>query len=405
MKTMFKCLTALALTLLCAGCDKKQEDGPTGPAESIVLTRAESDVNTAVNGFGFDVFGKINETEGLKPMFISPLSLSLALAMTATGAEGVTEAQMLETMGFGGCSAADMGSYFQKMTSALLNMDPKTTLEIANAIWTDKNVKLKSEFVGGVKKWYNSEANTADMSSAKTIKEINSWVSKHTAGKIDKILDDNDTDLAMLLVNALYFKGVWAHEFESSSSGKFIGIDGKSSSVTMMKMKQMLKYSEAGDWRMVELPYGNGAFVMDILLPVDSFKASITGLGQVLWDKLMNMASTSEVELTMPSFKMEYEIRLDEVLKGLGMKDAFTFSADFSKMSDTPLYIDFVKQKSYVDVNMKGTEAAAVTAVGMKLESSGRPPKVIDFTVDRPFVFAIREASTGAIVFIGQKLN
>ena len=380
------------------------EGGDDKPAEAIVLTRAEEGINAGANAFGLNVFRTINASDKTDDLFISPLSLSLALAMTSAGADGRTEAQMRSMLGFGEVTNAEMAEYFRKMTEALLSLDPRTTLQIANAIWTDKGITLKKGFVSDVTKYYHSEANSADMSATATIDAINRWCSDHTNGKIPKILDYDSRGLAVLLVNALYFNGTWTTQFSDTFEGRFRALSGAGVSTPMMRTTRDLRYSADKQWQMVQLPYGNGGFVMDLLLPVDEkgFEKAVCSLDADEWNALTGSLRSREVHLEMPKFKMEYEILLNDALESLGMKDAFTGAADFSKMSDTGLCIDFVKQKTYVDVNEKGTEAAAVTAIGMKATSVG-PSQTVYFIADRPFVFAIREVSTGAILFIGQK--
>ena len=405
----FLLMAALAVAPLAfAGCnhptivpDKEETDKP---AEAITLTRAETGINAGVNAFGLDVFRTINMQNKVEDQFISPLSLSLALAMASAGSNGQTEAQMRSMMGFKDVTNAERAEYFRKMTEALLNLDPKTTLQIANAIWTDKGITLKKGFVSDVTKYYHSEAQSVDMSAKATIDAINRWCSDHTNGKIPNIIDYDSRGLAMLLVNALYFNGTWETQFTDTYNGKFKTLSGGGVSATMMRATRNLPYATNGKWAMVQLPYGNGGFVMDLLLPLDEkgFEKAVTQLDADQWNALTDALRSREVQLEMPKFKMEYEILLNDVLIALGMTDAFTGAADFSKMSETGMCIDFVKQKTYVDVNEKGTEAAAVTAIGMKATSVG-PSNTVRFIADRPFVFAIREASTGAILFIGQK--
>ena len=402
-------MAALAVApLALAGCNHPtivpDEEETAKPAEAITLTRAETSINAGSNAFGLNVFRTLNASDKVDDLFISPLSLSLALAMTSAGADGNTEAQMRKTLGFGDVTNAEMAEYFRKMTEALLNLDPKTTIQIANAIWTDKGITLKKGFVSDVTKYYHSEANSADMSATATIDAINQWCSKHTNGKIPKILDYDSRGLVVLLINALYFNGIWATQFTDTFNGNFRALDGKSASAPMMRYTRNIPYANDGKWEMVELTYGNGGFAMDLLLPINekACKDAVCNLNADQWNALTGSLRSREVHLEMPKFKMEYEILLNDVLKALGMTDAFTGAADFSKMSETGMCIDFVKQKTYVDVNEKGTEAAAVTAIGMKATSVG-PSSMVYFIADRPFVFAIREVSTGAILFIGQK--
>ena len=407
MKKLLSIAALIAASLALTACnnptivpDGEQEDKPAVP---ITLTRAESAINESVNAFGLDVFRQINTLDKVSDLFISPLSLSLALAMTSAGADGQTEAQMRTMLGFKSCTNAEMAEYYRKMTEALLSIDPKTTIQIANAIWTDKGITLKKGFVSDVTKYYHSEAKSADMSAQATIGEINRWCAEHTNNKITKILDDA-SGLAVLLINALYFNGTWTTKFTETFNGKFKTLAGSGTPVTMMRAQRDMRYAATDKWQMVQLPYGNGAFVMDLLLPAAGrdFTEAVKGLDAAQWEALTGALRTREVHLEFPKFKMEYEINLNEVLQSLGMTDAFTDAANFTKMSDIGMCIDFIKQKTYVDVNEEGTEAAAVTAIGMKTTSVG-PSTVVTFIADRPFVFAIREASTGSILFIGQK--
>ena len=411
MKRFFWIAAILAAPLFLTGCNRpvlvieeEQEETDSTPAEAIVLTRAESAINQGVIAFGLNVFNKINTQEGVKDMFISPLSLSLALAMTSAGAKGQTEEQMRQVLGFGEVTNAEMAEYYRKMTEALLSIDPKTTVQIANAIWTDKYITLKKDFVSDVTHYYHSETQSADMSSKATINAINQWCANHTNNKITKIMDEDGGGLAVLLINALYFNGIWREKFKDTFEGKFKTLAGTGVPLTMMRTTRNASYASTGKWRMVQLPYGNGAFVMDLLLPVEEagFTDAVRNLTAEEWSALCSGLRSREVYLEFPKFKMEYEILLNDTLQSLGMTTAFTGAADFSRMSDTSMCIDFVKQKAYVDVNEEGTEAAAVTAIGMKTTAVG-PSEPVRFIANRPFVFAIREASTGALLFIGQK--
>ena len=412
MKRLLLIVALAAAPLAFAACNhpavvpsgEDEDNTAVEPARPIALTRAETGINAGSNAFGLDVFRTINASGKVNDLFISPLSLSLALAMTSAGADGQTEVQMRRTLGFQDCSNTEMAGYFRKMTEALTSLDPKTTLQIANAIWTHKSIRLKDGFVSDVTEYYHSEAQSVDMYATETIDAINRWCATHTNGKIPKILDYDSRGIPVLLANALYFNGTWKTRFTDTFDGQFRDIEGKRANSPMMRATRDIPYASDGKWQMVELTYGNGGFVMDLLLPVDEkgFEKGVCSLDADEWNALTGALRSREVHLEMPKFKMNYEIVLNDVLKALGMTDAFTGDANFSKMSDAGMCIDFVKQLTYVDVNEKGTEAAAVTAIGMKTTSIG-PSHTVYFIADRPFVFAIREVSTGAILFIGQK--
>lgn len=405
-------LAAVAVTLV--SCDMLGIDNPVkNDRKDIVLTKAEEDVNSSVNDFAFKLYRALYEEE---QVLISPLSISLALSTAATGAEGETAAQMLETLGFGDCDTEAMNTYYEKMVSQLVRMDSKTTLEIANSIWADKTLKVKKDFIGNAKKFYDSEVRTVDFNSPDAVKAINRWCSLKTSGRIDKIAQTLPPDMALALINALYFKGKWAFDFEDATvSEDFTTIDGSKVKVDMMKVTEDLRYSEEEGYRLVQLPYGNGAFVMDVILPDESldFAEAVKDFDAEKLDLLVSTSGTRNVSLKMPEFKFDYYAELKDILPALGMKDAFipekaNFDGIYEKDENglpLTLYINTVKHKTYIDVNTKGTEAAAITFVGFGKCMDAGPSPHVDFIVDRPFIFAIREISTGAILFLGQKVK
>lgn len=408
-RMMLTCLVALAG---CGACKvnhdivSNMEEEVMEPCRPIELTKTEAAMTADINALGFKMFQELEKSarEKLQNRFISPLSLSLALSLCTTGAAGRTQAEMLSVLGFEGLGADDLGSYYSRMVQALKAVDPGTRLEIANAIWASNDIKVLDSYIADARKYYGSEVHVDDFSAPSTLRDINSWCSKNTAGKITSILDELPADLKMLLLNALYFNGKWEEAFPTATSGKFTCADGRQVTQKMMGDTREVLYTEDSDVQVAELTYGNGAFAMDIVLP-----RSGVSIGDVLgsmdsarWEKWMNSLRFAEARFKMPVFKMESTEQMAEALKVLGMPTAFSDNADFSAMSTSPLCISFVKQKTYVDVNEKGTEAAAVTAIGMKLTSAG-PSETVTFTADHPFIFAIRERSTGSVLFLGWK--
>lgn len=408
---MKKSIVYLAMCLLSVGslsaCNKQDPETPGNkPYEPIVLTKAEQEIKTASNQFGFDVYHQLYKGEN---MLVSPLSLSLALSMTATGAAGQTAEEMLSTLGFAGQSIDDMNGYYKKMISALLEADPTTTFEVANSIWANEKAAMKKSFADLVNEYYSSEVYPADFSSQATVNAVNKWVSDKTHGKIDSILDKPNPNLVMALINALYFKGKWSFDFdEKTNKEDFTMISGKKMKVDMMKASEKLDYAESDGFSMVNLPYGNGAFSMKVILPAknEDFGDAVARLDANVLARLNGSLSKANVNLKLPKFTFDYNSDLAEVLSDLGMKQAFLPTADFSSMSDRSLSISLVKQKTFIDVNEKGTEAAAVTFIGMVATSMGpQQIKNVNFFADRPFLFVIQENSTGAILFMGQKVD
>lgn len=415
---MHKILTSIVILALgfttMTACGKWDTEDSNTDNEYIplVLTKAESGIAAKANEFGFNVFHSLQEE---KPMLISPLSISLALSMTACGADGETEKQMTSVLGFTGYSSEEVAGYYKKMVEALEGMDKKTTVEIANSIWVSKYLNVREEFVSTVMDNFSSEKRTVDFADQMVVNQINEWCSDNTHGKITEIVTSIPPETVMALVNALYFNGKWGgFKFNDKTNMEdFRTIDGSKTRVEMMSTGSTLSYASGDGWSMVNLPYGNGAFRMSVILPPADMKFgdAAKSLDADRFSKLSDMAFSHQVNLKMPQFKYEYTIdELGDILADLGMEDAFdSRKADFRRMADVSLgdiYIGTVKHKTFIDVNTKGTEAAAVTYVGMKLSSAGPVTNdPVNFIADRPFFYIISESSTGSILFIGQKTN
>lgn len=405
-------ILALGLTTMVA-CEKLNTEDSNTDNEYVPLelTKAESGIAVKANEFGFNVYHSLYEE---KPMLISPLSLSLALSMTACGADGETEKQMTSVLGFTGYSSEEVAGYYKKMVEALKGIDKKSTFEIANSIWVSKYLNVKEEFVSTVKDNFASEERTVDFMDPTVVNQVNKWCSDNTHGKITEIVKSIPPETVMALVNALYFNGKWGgFKFNDKTNEEdFRTIDESKTKVEMMSASSNFSYASDDGWSMVNLPYGNGAFRMSVILPpVDmKFADAAKSLDADRFIKLSAIANTYPVNLKMPRFKYEYSIdELGDVLVSLGMEDAFDASkADFRKMADVLLgeiFIGTVKHKTFIDVNTKGTEAAAVTYVGMGIAAAPPVTGTVDFIADRPFFYIISESSTGSILFIGQKTN
>ena len=399
----------LVLSLFAAfGCSKLPEEPeePDKEFSPIVLTRSEQGINVSANDFGLKLFRSLYDKD---QVFISPLSVSLALSMTAYGARGTTEQEMIATLGFGEATRDQVGEYYKKIVPALIGADNRTKLEIANSIWVKNEIKLRNDYCNGVKDYFSADVFSKNFTSSGFISEINKWCSDKTHGLIKNAADNLNPDVVMALVNALYFKGKWASEFDNAKSGKFTALNSSSVDAKMMSKTGSHTYSYVNGYTMVSIPYGNGAFVMDVILPAENgasaFAAAVAGLDWAQYSALINGGRSQNVCITMPAFKMEYSAELQDYLAALGMPTAFGDMADFSGMTDSWLCIDQVIHKTLVEVDEKGTEAAAVTIVGMRKDASAGPSETIYFTADRPFIFAIRETSTNALLFVGQKVK
>ena len=374
----------------------------------IQLTMAAKSLVKSDNSFGFKLFQEIVNEEGNKNVFISPLSVSMALGMTYNGSDGSTQEAMEKTLELSGLTLQEINESYESLARLLTKLDDKVKFQIANSIWYRETFPVKDAFIDINKTYFDAEVSGLDFDAPNASKVINGWVDKKTNGKIEEIVDNPIHPLTvMFLINAVYFKGTWTYEFDESQTQDdiFTLPDGSKKSCKMMRQEDDFQYFENGDFQAIDLPYGNGNFRMTIFLPhqgrdIDSL---IALLNQENWHQWMNSFSKRELTLQLPKFTLEYEIKLNDALKALGMEVAFNSSqADFTKMYKKEevglnLYISEVKHKTFVEVNEQGTEAAAVTSVEMRLESAGTFMRV-----DRPFIFAIRENQSETILFIGK---
>lgn len=393
----------LIISALVAGCTK---DTPDAKRElvKVSLTPHQKSLVLANNAFGFDMFRAINKSESSdKNVFISPLSISLALAMTSNGANGDTKTEMLNTLRFPELSADEINGYFQNLTSALIDLDPTVKLGIANSIWYREGFSVLPDFLSINKSYYNAEVQALDFSDPSAINTINGWVATKTNDRIKKVIDEIGSDVVMYLINAIYFKGQWTYDFDKklTAEGIFHNTGAGQSTVPFMHQEAGFNYYSNDSLQLLEMPYGQGNFSMVVLLPEPghSVSALAEGLTPEIWDALLADTAKINVHVAIPRFKFEYEKILNDDLKGLGMVKAFG-AADFSNISPSvDLKISMVKHNSFVEVNEEGTEAAAVTVVEIIEYLSPGP---LTFTVDRPFLFAIRETTTNTILFIGK---
>lgn len=413
MKSKFSTLFFLAFTtiLLVASCEKSNseinKDLP-GPIK-IDLRSSEAKMVKSDQQFAFEFFANVfNEEAADKDdnFMVSPLSLSMALAMTWNGADGETKQAMQKVLRLDGYSDEEVNEYYKKLREALLKTDPSTKLAIANSIWTNKNVVIDSDFIKVNQDYFNSVVKSVDFADSKTVNELNQWAAENTNNLIDHVIDETDPMALMYLMNAIYFKGVWTSEFDAKNTTKkpFFYMNGKSKNVDMMHQKTDFNYTENQLLQMVELPYGNQAFSMLVLLPKEGKMLAdiISDLQKGdSWTALASCLRKSDVDLYLPKFKTEYSKRLNDALINMGMGIAFDPSrADFSRMSDHDAFISFVDQFTYISTDEVGTEAAAVTVVGIEL-TSYQPPRTVTFNANRPFIYIIQENSTGSILFMG----
>ena len=402
-----KTIAALSLLSILAAC---QSDGDSSPQpkerKDIVLTRAEQEMTDLGTDFAFRFFRQVCETETAKPnLFVSPLSASLCLSMITNGAAGNTMTEMKDVLGFSDYSVEDMNSYNQKLVSALLDLDNTTRLGIANSIWIKQGFGVYDTFVDVNKKMYDAQVQELDFASPNAKDIINRWCAEKTNNCITEVLKEIPEDARLYLLNALYIKGIWKVQFKKSNTvaEPFNNLDGSESTVQMMNLfEEHFNDTENDYFSIAEFPYGNEAFSMVVLLPAEgkSLDECLPQLTKGNWQEWNDNMLSANLNVKLPRFKLEYDKDLIKDMKAMGMKDAFG-NADFSKMSDADLCVGLLQQFTYVNVDEEGTEAAAVTVGGMLVTSPG-PITVQPFYVNRPFVFMIKEKSTGTILFMGK---
>ena len=339
-------------------------------------------------------------------VLVSPFSAFAALSMTLNGASGMTRQQMAGVLGIN-AGAVDELNQKNKALFAALNANKDVRLEIANAIYADSRTPFEKSFIELCRNFYGAEVHNADFADPATVKAINSWCETKTHGKIDKILDQLTPLEKMVLLNAIYFKGTWLHQFTKAftKDDKFTLGSGEQIPVKMMHQLQDCLYYKGNNFAAVSLPYVGQQQSMFIFLPdhkVD-LAALQAGLTQDNWTNWMQAFRMADIDLSVPRFKISYSARLNDALASMGMPDAFVEgSADFSNMIKQPTLVSRVLQKTYMDVNEEGTEAAAVTAVVMATRCAVmRPEPVVEFRVDRPFIAAIVDNQSKEILFIG----
>jgi serpin B len=305
---------------------------------------------------------------------------------------------------------SEINEVYRSLVAQLLAVDPKVKLALANAIFYRQGFSVKNPFLNTMNTDFDAEIAGLDFSLPSALTTINKWASDNTNGKIPKVLDEISDDAVMFIMNALYFKGDWSYEFDKAltSDRPFYTSPSVSVNASTMKGEVGSKVTFGSGYRAIELPYGRTNFTMVVIVPEGTLPEFNTSFDTEKWNTITSAFDDQEKfgELTvyMPKFKFSYEKFLNDQLKSLGMVDAFIPDlANLSGISDASIYVDFVKQNTFVEVDEKGTEAAAVTTIG--IETTSFPPKPQEFVIDKPFVFAIRERTTNALLFIGQVVN
>lgn len=365
---------------------------------------SDSPLIAAANDFGFRLLAELHMASPTANLFLSPASIAIALTMTYNGAQGETQRAMAETLGLAGLTTEAVNAAYATFVTGLNALDPKVRLALANSLWVDIREVLRPEFVAQNRTTFRAELANLDFGKAdEAARTINAWVEGKTENKIKDLLAPlNVLNAALVLVNAIYFKGAWQREFDKAETreGCFTLLDATTKRLAMMHQSGEYRYHEDDTAQVIELPYGEGRVGMIIVLPrkdvdFNLFRGSLDAARLEHW--AANLWPV-DGDIILPRFKVAYKKELNDALGALGMGIAFGERADFGGIMPGPLFISLVIHQAFMDVNEEGTEAAAATAVVM---ARGLPMDRFHMVVDRPFFCAIRDHATGANLFMG----
>ena len=398
-----KYVLIVLLAMAACGTSKKTpvqaESAPA--AESVPMQQVQAAVmrkpiiDNKKTDFSMRLLGTgLKQGDPKQNLVLSPFSAGVALSLLLDGSAGKTQSALFETLSYATYAGTEVYS------------DSLNIVSSANSIWVRKGIVFKDNYTDYVRGGsYGAQLETRDFANRATVGEINAWCAEKTHGLIPTIVSELQPELAAILLNALYFKAPWAEEFEKSATRKetFHGADGDRQVDFMHKTSRNYRYAGLEGWQVVSLPYKNGRYAMLVALPPED-----ADLAAVPWDvELFNAAmdvleSGRQVALSLPKFKIETTLVMNNLLSAMGAAPIFEDAADFSRMSATPLAVSQVLQKCFIEVGEEGTEAAAVTGAFMRLTSVARPEPPIEMRVDRPFLFAIYDTTTRLILFEGR---
>lgn len=330
-------------------------------------------------------------------LVLSPFSAGMALSLLLDGSAGKTQSALFETLSYATYAGTEVYS------------DSLNIVTSANSIWVRKGIAFKDNYLDYVRGGeYGAQVESRDFADRATVGEINGWCAEKTRGLIPSIVSELQPELAAILLNALYFKAPWAEEFEKSATRKetFHGATGDQQVDFMHKTSRGYRYAGLGGWQVASLPYKNGRYAMLVALPpADADLNALTWDVELFDNVLAACQPGTQVALSLPKFKIETTLVMNDLLSAMGAAPIFTDGADFSRMSAMPLAVSQILQKCFIEVGEEGTEAAAVTGAFMRLTSVARPEPPVEMRVDRPFLFSIYDTTTKLILFEGRIAN
>lgn len=398
-------VTAAALIVGTVGC-RNNNSSPSPGQSTVGALRVSTKFAGQTNDFAFDFFKKVYAEEAkTENAFVSPLSLHIALGMLMNGANGQTQTEIQKTLKLDAQTLSEANDTYANLMTNLPGVDPNVKLSIANSIWYRNGFAVETSFQEVLRKTFQADITGLDFNSPTAKDQINKWASDKTSGKIPTVISEVKPEHVMFLLNALYFKGDWKTKFDTKQTydTDFKLLSGQTKSVKMMRLDVPLRRAFRPSYTAFELPYSQGNYVMTVLLPNEnsSLDAMMNTLSGTEWTSLQQGMAEGKIDIGLPRFGMKYSIKLNSILSGMGMPTAFSNAADLSGISKgKQLYVDFVKQDTYVAVDESGTEAAAVTSIGVGVTSAG-----MSYICNRPFAFVIHEKTTGTVLFMGKIVN
>lgn len=391
------------MIIVFASCKKNNMVSPNkNSGKDLVLNSLEQQKVTADNSFSLKLFKNLNSsnTSGAN-LFVSPLSVSFALGMTSNGSAGQTLTAFQNTLGFNGLTQQQVNTYYDNLIVNLPQLDPNTTLDIANSIWYKNSFSVLPQFLQTDSAYFHAKIAALNFSSPTALTTINNWVSNNTSGKIPAILNSIPADVVMYLVNAIYFKSSWKESFDPANTQlqPFYLPDNSHVETNFMSANIDYNYYNDNGTSIYELPYSNNKFSMVIVEPASgtTVNSVVAALDAGKWQTWMSSLTAVKNTITLPKFKFSYSNSLKNPLIDLGLGNAFSDGANFSLINATqPLKISDVEHKAFVETDETGTTAAAATSVGIVALVMQAAP-----SINRPFMFVIRQMSSGVILFAG----
>ena len=404
---MKQIISLLYLTLILFACNKAENESKVS---DLTPNEKSARIVAADNQFGFELFNKVNASlDEPKNTMISPLSVSLALAMVYNGTQGNTKTQMEQLLHKAGMTPEDLNQSYKDLVASLSSHDPKVELSISNAIYYRNTFNVKDNFITTNQNYYLAEVAGLDFTKdIETLNTVNGWVDTKTKGKIDKIIEQVNPEDVMYLLNAIYFNGEWKYRFDATNTMNlpFTKEDKTVVQVPTMMIENPFNYYSDRNFQMLEMPYGSGKYSMLVFLPETGKTTGdvISLLNPENINGWLQKMTEQKKVVYLPKFEFAFDNSLVDELSALGMTDAFDDAkANLTGISEEArLVISEVMHKAYIKVDERGTEAAAVTGITIGVTSAGPDNS---FRADHPFVFAIRDKDTQAILFIGKVMN